>query len=171
MGLFSFIKEAGEKLLGGNKAQAQAQAQVQADVNAQVASQTADLEAAMNIVGYISKMGLQVTGLGVVVNTAQGKVTVSGEAADQATREKVVLCCGNTQGIDKVEDTMTVKQAAPEAQWHTVVKGDTLWAIAEKFYGKGKGNQYNKIFEANRPMLTNPDKIYPGQTLRIPPLA
>ncbi|MCL2872085.1 MAG: peptidoglycan-binding protein LysM [Betaproteobacteria bacterium] len=169
MGLFNFIKEAGEKLLGGSKAQAQTPAA--ADVSAQVANQAADLEAAMNIIGYINKMGLQVNGLNVIVNSAQGKVTVSGEAADQATREKVVLCCGNTQGIDKVEDTMTVKQAAPEAQWYTVVKGDTLWAIAERFYGKGKGNQYPRIFEANRPMLTNPDKIYPGQTLRIPPLS
>jgi nucleoid-associated protein YgaU len=168
MGLFNFIKEAGEKLLGVKKAQAQPS--TAAAVGAQVANQAADLEAAMGIIGYINKMGLQVNNLNVLVNTALGTVKVSGEAADQATREKVVLCCGNTQGIEKVEDAMTVKQAAPEAQWHTVVKGDTLWAISEKFYGKGKGNEYNRIFEANRPMLTHPDKIYPGQTLRIPPL-
>lgn len=168
MGLFSFIKEAGEKLLGINKAQAQSS--TAAAVNAQVANQAADLEAAMAIIGYIGKMGLQVSNLSVVVNTALGSVKVSGEAADQATREKVVLCCGNTRGIEKVEDLMTVKQEAPAAQWHTVVKGDTLWAIAEKFYGKGKGNEYNRIFEANKPMLSHPDKIYPGQALRIPPL-
>jgi nucleoid-associated protein YgaU len=160
MGLFSFIKEAGEKLLGINKAQAQAASSAQAD-----------LEAAAAIVSYINKMGLQVSNLNVVVNMAQGTVTVSGEAADQETREKIVLCCGNTKGIEKVDDAMTVKQTAPEAQWHTVVKGDTLWAIAEKFYGKGKGKEYNRIFEANRPMLAHPDKIYPGQTLRIPPLS
>jgi nucleoid-associated protein YgaU len=161
MGFFSFIKDAGEKLLGIKKAQAQpSTATAAAD----------DLEAAKGIIDYINKMGLQVDNLGVVVNTALGTVTVSGEAVDQATRERVVLCCGNTHGIEKVEDVMTVKQAAPEAQWHTVVKGDTLWAISEKFFGKGKGNEYNRIFEANRPMLAHPDKIYPGQTLRIPPL-
>jgi len=164
MGLFSFFKEAGEKLLGIDK-----KAQTTA-ANAQ-----ADLEASNAIVNYIHKMGLQISGLSVLVNTVEGSVKVAGEAADQATRERVVLCCGNTQGIEKVEDKMTVKQVdvketEPEAQWHTVVKGDTLWAIAEKFYGKGKGKEYNRIFEANRPMLTHPDKIYPGQMLRIPPL-
>jgi nucleoid-associated protein YgaU len=164
MKLFSFIKEAGEKLLGIKKVQAQSSTAAAAD------AQTADLEAAAAIVNYINKMGLQVSNLSVLVDTAQGTVKVSGEAADQETREKVVLCCGNTNGIEKVDDDMTVKQTAPEAQWHTVVKGDTLWAIAEKFYGKGKGKEYNRIFEANRPMLAHPDKIYPGQTLRIPPL-
>ncbi|MDR2881892.1 MAG: peptidoglycan-binding protein LysM [Azoarcus sp.] len=161
MGFFSFIKDAGEKLLGIKKAQAQPSP---AD------TQAADLEAAKGIVDYINKMGLQVNDLSVVVDTAQSTVKVSGEAADQATRERVVLCCGNTSGIERVEDAMTVKEAAPEAQWHTVVKGDTLWAISEKFYGKGQGKEYNRIFEANRPMLTHPDKIYPGQMLRIPPL-
>jgi nucleoid-associated protein YgaU len=53
---------------------------------------------------------------------------------------------------------------------YTVAKGDTLWKIAETNYGKGKGGEYNRIFEANRPMLSHPDKIYPGQVLRIPPL-
>ena len=47
-------------------------------------------------------------------------------------------------------------------------KGDTLWAIAEKAYGNGA--KYEAIFEANKPMLTHPDKIYPGQVLRIPDL-
>lgn len=48
--------------------------------------------------------------------------------------------------------------------------GDTLWAISEREYGKGHGDKYNVIFEANKPMLKNPDLIYPGQVLRIPPL-
>jgi len=61
----------------------------------------------------------------------------------------------------------SVARAEPEAQWHTVVRGDTLSAIAKKFYGDA--NKYPVIFEANKPMLSHPDKIYPGQMLRIPP--
>lgn len=62
---------------------------------------------------------------------------------------------------------MSVNVETAESQWHTVVKGDTLCAIAHVAYGNGA--EYNKIFEANKPMLTHPDKIYPGQKLRIPP--
>ena len=64
---------------------------------------------------------------------------------------------------------MTVAAAAAEARFHTVVRGDTLSAIAKQFYGDA--GKYNAIFEANRPMLSHPDKIYPGQVLRIPPQA
>ena len=60
-----------------------------------------------------------------------------------------------------------VREAAPPAQYHTVVKGDTLSAIAKKYYGDA--SKYPEIFEANKPMLKHPDKIYPGQSLRIPP--
>jgi nucleoid-associated protein YgaU len=97
---------------------------------------------------------------------ASSVVTVSGQAADQATKEKIVLCCGNVAGVGSVADMMTVAQPADESQWHTVAKGDTLSAIAKKFYGNA--NAYQKIFEANTPMLKHPDKIYPGQLLRIP---
>ncbi|RVA01448.1 LysM peptidoglycan-binding domain-containing protein, partial [Mesorhizobium sp. M7A.F.Ca.US.001.02.1.1] len=55
--------------------------------------------------------------------------------------------------------------------FYTVKKGDNLWKIAEKSYGKGQGVKNTVIFEANKPMLTHPDKIYPGQVLRIPDLA
>jgi nucleoid-associated protein YgaU len=54
---------------------------------------------------------------------------------------------------------------------YTVAKGDTLWKIAETHYGKGHGGKYPVIFEANKPMLKDPDEIYPGQVLRIPPLS
>jgi nucleoid-associated protein YgaU len=63
---------------------------------------------------------------------------------------------------------MSVDQSAPEAVFYTVVKGDTLSRIAKQHYADA--NKYPAIFEANRPMLTHPDKIYPGQVLRIPPL-
>jgi nucleoid-associated protein YgaU len=62
---------------------------------------------------------------------------------------------------------MTVDLSQPASQFYTVVKGDTLSKIAKEFYGDA--NAYQKIFEANKPMLTHPDKIYPGQNLRIPP--
>jgi nucleoid-associated protein YgaU len=94
-------------------------------------------------------------------------VTVSGVAADQATKEKVVLCCGNVEKVAAVNDMMTVATPADESKYYTVVKGDNLSKIAKQFYGDP--NKYPKIFEANKPMLTHPDKIYPGQLLRIPP--
>ena len=58
--------------------------------------------------------------------------------------------------------------AGTASQFHDVVSGDTLSAISKKYYGDA--NKYNTIFEANKPMLSHPDKIYPGQKLRIPAL-
>ena len=78
-----------------------------------------------------------------------------------------MLAAGNVAGVGKVNDMLTVDKSAPEAQYYTVVSGDTLSKISKQFYGDA--NQYQKIFEANKPMLTDPDKIYPGQKLRIPP--
>ena len=80
----------------------------------------------------------------------------------------VVLCCGNVAGVAAVNDLLTVTAPEPEAQWHTVASGDNLSKIAKKFYGDA--NKYPVIFEANKPMLSHPDKIYPGQKLRIPAL-
>ncbi len=59
-------------------------------------------------------------------------------------------------------------QEAAESLFYTVESGDTLWKIADDHYGDG--SKYPVIFEANTPMLKNPDLIYPGQVLRIPPL-
>jgi nucleoid-associated protein YgaU len=168
MSIISFFKEAGEKLFGHKDAEAAAkQAQAAPDNAAlQAQAQQANQTAATAILTYIKTQNLPVDGLDVAFDGASGSVTVAGVAADQATKEKVVLCCGNVSGVDKVNDMMTVKEPADESRWYTVVKGDTLSAIAKTQYGNA--NAYMKIFEANKPMLSNPDKIYPGQLLRIP---
>ena len=78
----------------------------------------------------------------------------------------MVICCGNVQNVAGVIDDMQAPEE-PESTYHTVERGDTLSAVSKKAYGNA--NLYNVIFEANRPMLSHPDKIYPGQVLRIPP--
>jgi nucleoid-associated protein YgaU len=156
MSLISFIKEAGEKLFGGKPAAAAATVDVDA----------ANKTAADAIEAYIGTQNLKVDGLAVTFDGATGTVSVAGEAPDQATKEKVILCCGNVHGVTQVDDAMTVATPADASRWYTVVRGDTLSAIAKNQYGNA--NEYPKIFEANKPMLTHPDKIYPGQVLRIP---
>ena len=97
---------------------------------------------------------------------------------DQSAFEKAVIAVGNTLGISQVEASKLkvaeTAEAAPapakDPVFYTVKKGDNLWKIAEAQYGKGKGAKNTIIFEANKPMLTHPDKIYPGQVLRIPEL-
>ncbi|OZI17293.1 peptidoglycan-binding protein LysM [Bordetella genomosp. 7] len=147
MGLLSFIKDVGEKLFGANEAQAASVDEMQKE---------------------LAKHGLNADGLEIKVDG--DKVTVSGEAASTEQAEKIALALGNTVGVAQVDNQLTAKEATPEAQMYTVQKGDNLWKIAEAHYGKGQGAKHTVIFEANKPMLTHPDKIYPGQVLRIPPL-
>ena len=166
MGLLSFIKEAGEKLFGKGEAKAAQEAAAAAPTPETIAALSK--AAGDAIANYIQAQGLKVDALDVGFEASTGTVTVAGVVADQATREKVVLCCGNVERVAAVNDLLTVSAPEPESQWHTVVSGDNLSKIAKKFYGDP--NKYPVIFEANRPMLTHPDKIYPGQMLRIPPL-
>ena len=163
MGLFSFIKEAGEKLFGGKEAQA-----ATAAAPAIASQDELNAKAAAAIEGYVNTQNLGVSDLKVSFDGTQGKVTVAGVAPTQAVKEKVTLCCGNVASVTEVDNTMSVTNPDPEAQYHDVVRGDTLSAIAKKYYGNA--NKYPVIFEANQPMLTHPDKIYPGQKLRIPAL-
>lgn len=164
MGMFSFIKDAGEKLFGIGKAQAATPAAPAAPSGEQVSA--LNQSAAKAIASYIESMKLSVQALDVSYDGATETVTVAGVAPDQATREKVVLCCGNVASVTSVNDMMTVANPEPESKWYTVVKGDNLSKISKEFYGTP--NKYPQIFEANKPMLTHPDKIYPGQLLRIP---
>ncbi len=160
MGLFSFIKEAGEKLLGIGSAEAAPNPDKIAAANA---------AAANAIVSYIRSMNLPTDGIQVSFDASSSAVTVSGSVADQQTKEKILLCCGNVAGVSQVNDNLTVTNPVPDSKFYTVVRGDTLSKIAKEFYGNA--NAYMQIFEANKPMLTHPDKIYPGQVLRIPPKA
>ena len=169
MGLFSFIKDAGEKLFGGKDAQAAPAPASSAAAPAAPSQADLNARAGKAIETYIASQNLGVSDVQVAFEGPEGKVTVKGTAPTQAVKEKVTLCCGNVASVTSVDNQMTVTNPEPEAQYHDVVRGDTLSAIAKKFYGDA--NKYPVIFEANKPMLTHPDKIYPGQKLRIPPLA
>ncbi len=148
MGLFSFIKSVGQKVFGASEAQA---------------------APAEELAKEVAKHGLNVDGLDIKV--VGNKITVGGSTADTAAAEKIILALGNTLGVSEVESNLIVAREVAAASMYEVKKGDTLWKIAETAYGKGKGAKYDVIFEANTPMLSHPDKIYPGQILRIPPLA
>lgn len=142
MGLWSFVKDAGKSLFG-SKAEAA----------------TMPDEAALK--KEVEGLGLDASGVDIKVEG--DKVVVSGAAVSPEVKEKIILAVGNVEGVAAVEADHDGDDAPV---FHTVVKGDTLSAIAKKTLGNA--NRYNEIFEANRPMLTHPDKIYPGQMLRIP---
>ncbi len=144
MGLFSFAKNVGKSLFGGDSDDAKKQEQIQKE---------------------IKDLGLDAGKVKVKVDG--DKVTIDGDAIDQATKEKIILAAGNVEGIGSVDDKMKAKSGdAGDGKFVTVEKGDTLSAISKRVYGDA--NKYNVIFEANKPMLKSPDLIYPGQVLRIP---
>ncbi|XMO88104.1 peptidoglycan-binding protein LysM [Algibacter sp. AS12] len=164
MGLFSFIKNAGAKVFGIGKTEEEEAKEVA--MEAAVKQLKLEEAAARKLEETIVDLQLQVEGLKVFIDG--DTATISGLAYNQATREKVVLVVGNSNGIATVDDQMTVEHEEPIAKFHTVASGDTLGKIAKTYYGNAM--KYPVIFEANKPMLTDPDKIYPGQVLRIPTL-
>jgi len=160
MGLFSFIKNAGAKLFGKKKAQ-------QSAIETSAPIELTDDQKADELIAAIRNHGIPIDSLYVAV---EGDLaTVAGECQTQADRERIILICGNVEGIGQVEDKISLAVEEPEAQFHTVVKGDSLSKIAKVYYGNAM--KYPVIFEANKPMLKDPDLIYPGQVLRIPPIA
>ena len=161
MGLFSFIKEAGEKLFGGKKVEEAAAA----NDTASLAQLNAEAGAAIKT--YIEAQNLGLSNLGVMFDGASGKVTLTGDAPNKEAAEKATLAAGNVAAVKDVDNNLQYP-AGTASQYHDVVRGDTLSAIAKKYYGDA--NKYMVIFEANKPMLSHPDKIYPGQKLRIPAL-
>ena len=109
-------------------------------------------------------MGLTVEALGIQVDGE--RVTLTGTTDSEETREKVVRLVGNVHGVGQVDDQLQVARPAPETRFYTVKRGDTLSKIAQAHYGDA--TQYPRIFAVNRPLLRDPDEMYPGQTLRIP---
>ena len=95
-----------------------------------------------------------------------GTATVTGDVASQEDKEKILVAVGNVTGVGQVSDGVKVTQSGAESRFYTVKSGDTLSAFSKAMYGSA--NEYQRIFEANKPMLTHPDKIYPGQVLIIP---
>ena len=165
MSLISFLRDAGEKLF--RHAPEQAPAAPASTVTPQPDVALLNETAGAAIEKYIAAQGLKADGLDVKFDGASQTVTVSGVAPDQATKEKIVLCCGNVANVAKVDDKLTVAAASgPVSTYYVVKSGDTLSGIAKEAYGNA--NAFMKIFDANKPMLSDPNKIYPGQTLRIP---
>jgi len=167
MGLFDFVKDAGEKLFGGS-GEAEVQQRGLDDV-------LADKQQAVQLTSLVGGMGLNVENLRIKLRS--GVALVEGVAATMDDREKTVLMVGNTQGVSQVDDRMSVAAAAAAAPteapvsqtvMYTVQSGDSLSKIAKAQYGDAM--KYMVIFEANQPMLKDPNKIYPGQVLRIPSL-
>jgi nucleoid-associated protein YgaU len=152
MGLISFIKNAGEKIFKSEEKREQ--------------------EKAALIAAHIKKFGFNTSNIQVSVDNE--KVTLTGTIDTMDNKNKVIVTAGNVDGISSVEDKLTVLQPPvvapppPEKQFYTVKKGDYLSKIAKEVYGNA--NKYNVIFEANKPMLKDPNLIYPGQVLVIPPL-
>lgn len=142
MGLFDFVKEAGEKLWDSLKG-----------------------DEGSKVEDHLKKSGVPGADK-VSVTVENGKAIVSGDGLTQEQKEKIQVAVGNVKGIGSVENNATASDSGEEATYYTVKSGDSLSAISKHVYGDP--NKYNAIFEANKPMLSHPDKIYPGQVLIIP---
>lgn len=147
MGLFSFVKNAGAKILGKKKEE--------------VASPA---EKAESVAELVHGLDLGIEDFSVSVDG--DKAILSGKASSQEIAEKAILAVGNLEGIATVDSNIEVASEEDQADFYTVQSGDSLSKIAKEFYGNAM--EYNDIFEANKPMLEHPDKIFPGQVLRIP---
>lgn len=163
MGIFSFVKDAGEKLFGNDKKKEKESIETSEAETEIIKKENA--KASQKLLNTIKGLDLAVENP--VINIEGDTGIVYGLADSQAVREKIVLVIGNSEGIAKVDDRLAVKKEEPEASFHTVERGDNLSKIAKEHYGDA--NKYTVIFEANKPLLKDPDKIYPGQVLRIPP--
>jgi len=146
MGLFDFVQDVGRQLFD------------------------TDAEAADNIRQYLEVKTHGLSNLDVQFD--DGTVTLCGDCKNQAVRDQAILIAGNVQGVSKVvADDLRAPEPKPEepeekAEIYEIVSGDTLGGIAKRYYGNA--SKYTKIFEANKDIISDPNKIYPGQKIRIP---
>jgi nucleoid-associated protein YgaU len=147
MSILDFMKDAGAKLFN------------------------TDAEAARNIKEHLE---VKTSGLSnLEVDFDDGVATLRGKAINQATKDLAIAIAGNVKGVERVDAAgIEVPPPAPEepepepAEYYEIVSGDTLGAIAKRYYGKASA--YMKIYEANKDIIENPDRIYPGQKIIIP---
>lgn len=165
MGLFSFAKDIGDKIFHRNKPADSAPFDTQNSAPAPTAPAEPDAQEIANLLLARIQQNATINNLSVNYDGNTDTVHISGSAPTQADREKAILAAGNVQNVATVNDSITVDAPEPESRMYTVKSGDTLSKIAQEVYGNG---DYMKIFEANKPLLSDPDKIYPGQVLRIP---
>ncbi|PNK60298.1 peptidoglycan-binding protein LysM [Psychrobacter sp. FDAARGOS_221] len=165
MGMFSFAKDIGDKIF--NREDAKKETESNADASKAPAATEPSAQSVANLLlKRIQQQNLDISELKVKYNGSTDTAEISGKAKTQADREKAIIAIGNVQHVAKVIDNIDIEQDAPESTMYTVKSGDTLSKIAQEVYGSA--NEYNKIFEANKPMLSDPNKIYVGQVLRIP---
>jgi nucleoid-associated protein YgaU len=151
MGLFSFLKKSGKKV---------------EEEKPEMSAEEKKATRLKFLKNEINKLELDIQDMEIQIE--EESVRISGKAKTQEIREKAILALGNIEGIATVYDRIEIEEEAPEATFYEVKSGDSLSKIAKEHYGDPM--KYTVIFEANKPMLKDPDKIYPGQVLRIPPL-
>ena len=182
MGLFDFMKGAGAKIFGKDK-------------DSDITQPTKPLSTHLREHGIDPKgIDFRFEGDGTVVmegtvkdqDTREKAVLIVGNVEGVARVDDRLRVSttgadfGNVVGGSRTAQSApgasaTTAHASPGSQggWasqtYTVQSGDTLSAIAKRMYGDA--GEYSRIFEANKPMLKDPDEIYPGQVLRIPPKA
>ena len=145
MGLLDFVKDAGRQLFN------------------------TDAEAADNIREFIEIKTSGIKNLDVQFD--DGVATVCGDCPNEATRNSAILIAGNVKGVEKVvADGLTFPEPKEEEkekfEIYEIVSGDTLGGIAKRYYGKA--SLYTRIHEANKELISDPNKIYPGQKIKIP---
>jgi nucleoid-associated protein YgaU len=146
MGLFDFVKDIGKKLFPPTAKPEDAAAKIRAEIE-----------------GATPSLGI----VGLQVGFADGKCTLAGECPSAESMQKAVLLAGNVQGVSEVNISgLTVPPPKEKVDYYIIVKGDTLSAIAKKYYGDA--NKYPRIFEANREVIKDANLIFPGQKIRIP---
>ena len=148
MGLFSFLKEKGKQIFGKKEVEA---------------AKEVKLPKVDQLKAEIDRLGIPVNDLRLEICE---QVVVQGTTPTTETAEKLVLALGNVEGVGSVDDQLSVLNPEPQAVFYTVQSGDSLSKIARAQYGDAMA--YNRIFEANQPLIKHPDEIYPGQVLRIP---